>query len=112
MNPPEEHGAEKASLFLHKDFKGYPLWVEGFISADDVPVNARIDDYTIAKLIDAGKNGKRLNGDWPVEFDQKKNIKAMRMPLGSAAKMFVAEGDLDRYATRGTFRAKSGVTCP
>ena len=60
---------------------------------DMLPSACRLDDLTIANLIDA----KTLNSKWPVEFDQKKNIKAARMPLGFAAKMWVSEVDTDRH---------------
>ena len=81
---------------IMKDFRGYPLWIGEFLSKDDIPTNACIDDYTVAKLLDAEQSTKWYNARWPVELDKKKMIKAVRMPLGFAAKMWVNEGDIDR----------------
>ena len=80
-----------------KDLIGYPLWVNEYTKADEIPTNCRIDDYTAAKLIDEGKSATFYHSRWPVEFDVKKMVKAVRMPLGFAAKMWVNPGDKDRH---------------
>ena len=63
--------------------------MEPYSAPDEIPNNCRIDDYTVAKLLDSGMTAKALNFKWPMEIDQKKMVKAVRMPLGFAAKMFV-----------------------
>ena len=75
-----------------EDWKGYPLWIEEYTHHDDVASNARIDDYTMAKLIDLGKKITWLNARRPCDFDRKKMVKALRMPLGFFAKMQVEMG--------------------
>ena len=38
-----------------KDLRGYPLFMDNFTTAGDIPTNARIDDWTVVRLIDANK---------------------------------------------------------
>ena len=59
--------AAKGDVIM-KDFRGYPLFIDEFTTPEDIPRNARIDDYTLAKLIDAKKTAKWYNDRWPVEF--------------------------------------------
>lgn len=79
-----------------EDWKGYPLYIDDYTDHDEVPTNARIDDYTVAQLIDSGKGAKWLNPRWPCDFDKQRMVKAIRMPLGFSAKMHVDVGDVDR----------------
>lgn len=67
-------------------------WWHLIICADQVPTACRQNDLTLSKLIDANLSAKTLGTKWPVELGQKKMIKAVRMPLGFAAKMWVDEG--------------------
>lgn len=60
----------------------------------------------MAKLLDDGKGAKWLNKRWSVEIDKKKMVKAVRMPLGFAAKMYVMEGDVDRHGNTATYRPR------
>lgn len=61
----------------------------------EVPtVGVRLDDFTISKVIVAA-TAKRLNQFWPADFDKMGMIRATRMPLGVAAKVFVNVGDVD-----------------
>ncbi|KAM0795051.1 hypothetical protein BDR22DRAFT_894520 [Usnea florida] len=46
---------DKGDIIM-KDFRGYPLFVDNFTTADDIPTNAGIDDWTVARLIDANKS--------------------------------------------------------
>ncbi|KAL9063662.1 MAG: hypothetical protein Q9161_009340 [Pseudevernia consocians] len=45
-----------AGDMIMKDFRGYPLRINEFTTPEDIPTKARIDDYTIARLIDAQKS--------------------------------------------------------
>ena len=82
---------------IQKDMMGYPLWIDEWTTAEEIPTNCRIDDFTLARLIDARKTANFYHERWPVEFDGKKMVKAVRMPLGFAAKMWVNKGDKDRH---------------
>lgn len=105
LQPPESHSEDRAM----KDYHGYPLWMSEFTTVDDVLLNGHIDDYTVVRIIDAGKTAAYLHERWPVEFDQKKNIKSLRMPLGFAAKMWVKS--LSRIRRRRGFVAIVTSAC-
>ena len=102
---PDEHDhlvrPSKTNLIM-KDMEGYPLWMEPFGNPELISTACRLDDLTIANLIDYGLETKTLNERWPVEFDQKGNIRALRMPLGFAAKMYVSAGERDRNGNVAT----------
>lgn len=49
INNPPSNVAVNSIHWGH--WTGYPLYVELFKGADDVPINARIDDLTVAKLL-------------------------------------------------------------
>ena len=73
---------------IMKDFRGYPLFIDELTTPEDDPTDARIDKYTITRLIHVDKLGTWYKRRWPVEFDMKKNVKANRMPFGYAAKIY------------------------
>lgn len=54
----------------------------------------RLDDLTISKVIVEGK-AKWLNRCWPAEFDVQGMVRATRMPLRIAAKVYVNVGETD-----------------
>ena len=56
-----------AGDMIMKDFRGYPLWINEFTTPEDIPTKARIDDYTIARLIDATESSTWYNARWPFE---------------------------------------------
>lgn len=85
------------------NWAGYPFFAQDTDDVSDIPNGSRLDDYTVALLIDSGNNtGNSLNSIWSTEFDTNGMIKARRMPLGYAAKMYVREGDLDRNGQAAT----------
>ena len=82
---------------LLSSWESYPLYAGGFKAHTGLPpFGCRLDDLTIATLIEAMTSKQSLGKLWLAEFDNNGMIKARRMPLGYAAKMQVAVGDLDR----------------
>lgn len=77
-------------------WKGYPLFAEEIDDTGDIPRGCRLDDGTLAFLVDKYTDRKKLHTQWPTEIDSNGMIKARRMPLGFAAKMYVQVGDIDR----------------
>ena len=87
-------------------YDNYKLYTHGQIfNLNDIPTSGvRIDDLTISRVInfsqsDTGRSStlsaKILHKNWPADFDREGMIRATRMPLGYAAKMWVEVGDTD-----------------
>lgn len=87
-------------------YDDYRLYTHGQIfNLNEIPTSGvRIDDLTISRVInfnqaDTGRlstlSAKTLNKNWPADFDREGMIRATRMPLGYAAKMWVNVGDTD-----------------
>ena len=93
LTPPPKSGNRELSMSL---WEGYPLYSEEcIIDSSYIPISCRLDDLTVANLLDI-MTGNILHAGWPTEFDANGMIKAQRMPLGYAAKMYVVEGMVDR----------------
>ena len=75
---------------------GYPLFTEAFSKTSLVPKGCRLDDRTLAALVESDETTSHLSTTWSTEIDSRRMIKARRMPLGFAAKMYVNEGNRDR----------------
>ena len=100
LRAPTQSGRELSM----SSWAGYPLYAEDVGEISGIPKGCRLDDRTLAVVIEkSGSTKKRsLNAKWPTEFDTNDMIKARRMPLGFAAKMYVNEGDLDRNGDAAT----------
>ena len=77
-------------------YNKYPLYIKAALdNVNAVPtMGVRVDDLTISRVI-TEFNAGQLNSYWRAEFDQKGMIRAKRIPLGHAAKMWAALGDID-----------------
>lgn len=72
-------------LFIQDDLK----------TVEEVPTSGvRIDDLTISRIIQKFKTCE-LHRNWPADLDQRGMIRATRMPLGNAAKIWVNAGEAD-----------------
>ena len=77
-------------------YDDYRLYVNPVLDKiEDIPiVGVRLDDLTVSRVL--GHLGPRaLNRSWPAEFDQQGMVRATRIPLGLAAKMWVKAGKVD-----------------
>lgn len=98
LTPPDRVGRE----LLQSSWVGYPLFTEATNDIGTIPIYCRLDDLTLAKLIDSQQTKESLHANWQTEFDCAGMIKARRMPLGFAAKMWVNVGDMDRDGSPAT----------
>ncbi|KAG7007187.1 hypothetical protein G7Y79_00011g030850 [Physcia stellaris] len=55
----------------------------------------RVDDLTIMKLYEWGIKSGTLNDSFPADFDKQGMVRATRVPLGNAAKVWKEKGDKD-----------------
>ena len=94
-HPPDVEIIEGAFMSFAR-YDKYHLFVDGSLDdLDNVPTGAiRLDDLTISKLISV-KKPKFLNDNWPAEFDRAGMIRATRIPMGIAAKIWANAGDED-----------------
>lgn len=61
----------------------------------DIPVTGvRLDDLTISRVIELFK-ASILHKNWPADFDKNGMVRATRVPLGHAAKVWIEEGEQD-----------------
>ena len=75
------------ALYINPDLKDTEL--------DQIPHSGvRVDDLTASKVL-SHYGRKTLRTRWPAEFDQQGMIRAMRVPLGRAAKIWVNRGERD-----------------
>ena len=80
------------------DYNHYQLYSNPTLTdLNSIPTaGVRIDDLTISRLLgQPGWGPARLHRNWPADIDLNGMVRASRMPLGYAAKMWVAEGDMD-----------------
>ena len=86
-----------------KEFKGdfsvyneYVLYRnKSLVDIHTIPkTGVRLDDLTASRVL--GRfTAKQLHEYWPAEFDTKGMIRAVRVPLGDASKMYVHAGEID-----------------
>jgi len=83
------------------DYNDYSLYINPYLDdVSDVPTSCvRLDDLTISRVIEKF-NPRDLNKNWPADFDQAGMIRATRMSLGNAAKMWVQDGYVSVDGTR------------
>lgn len=76
-------------------YNHYKLYINPFLKTiDDIPeIGVRLDDLTISRVL--GSLGRALHRAWPADFDQQGMIRATRIPLGLAAKIWVKAGAVD-----------------
>ena len=74
----------------------YVLFVKPILnSIGEIPTRGvRIDDLTLSRVLGKMKD-LELNARWPADIDMKGMVRARRVPLGRAAKMWVTAGDVD-----------------
>ena len=84
----------------HANFKDYDSYTLFMIptcrTASSVPdKGVRLDDRTVALIATKGYTKEKLNSSWRADFDVHGMVRATRVPLGHAAKVFCREGDVD-----------------
>ncbi|KAL8922597.1 MAG: hypothetical protein Q9208_005101 [Pyrenodesmia sp. 3 TL-2023] len=87
------------SSLNYKIYDDYLLFTNPTITKHQIntipKTGVRLDDRTAALVLENIPDGATLNRSWPAEFDLKGMPRATRIPLGQAAKMWVAAGDVD-----------------
>ncbi|KAI4247288.1 MAG: hypothetical protein L6R40_001631 [Gallowayella cf. fulva] len=77
-------------------YDAYSLVINPTLSIDNIPSpGVRVDDYLAGELLVSIESAEILHQKWPAEFGQNGMIRAARIPLGHAAKMWVKPGDID-----------------
>ena len=90
-------GHREDSFNKFGDFDSYTLFmIPTCRTASSVPDKGiRLDDLTVALVGTEGYSNEKLVSAWRAEFDEKGMVRASRVPLGHAAKVFCKEGDVD-----------------
>ena len=77
-------------------FDDYLLYTSSPKSIELIPTQGvRLDDLAVAWVLMSGMSKKVLNQNWPAEFDTKGMVRASRVPLGRAAKVWITAGQKD-----------------
>ncbi len=94
-NPPDVQPVLH-SFVKFGDYNRYSLYVNPYLdNVSDVPTSrVRIDDLTISRIIEHFKPFI-LSKNWPADLDKASMVRATRMPLGNAAKVWVNAEDID-----------------
>ena len=95
---PSNLGVEpvRGPFVSYSKYDNYQLFIEPQLTdLDTIPTSGvRLDDNTLAKVL-AVKKAKFLTHAWPADIDQLGMVRATRVPLGIAAKVFVEAGQKD-----------------
>lgn len=96
----------------YENYDNYHLFINPTITnIKSIPTSGvRLDDLTVSKVMvgEEGMTASLLNKSWPAEFDMEGMIRATRMPLGYAAKIWVRVGDVDVDGQRIEFEEEEG----
>lgn len=86
----------KGPFTSFKAYDEYTLFIRAHLpSIEEIPTSGvRIDDLTISRVISKMK-ASQLHKNWPADLDRHGMVRATRMPLGLAAKVWVDIGDVD-----------------
>ena len=78
------------------DYDHYTLYVNPSLQNPlEVPTSGvRVDDLTISRVIEYF-TAANLNKNWPADFDPRGMVRAIRMPMGAAAKAWMDVGEKD-----------------
>jgi len=77
-------------------YDNYRLFINGALNnLGEIPTSGvRIDDLTISRVINTMK-ASALHRNWPADLNKAGMIRATRVPLGHAAKIYMKEGEVD-----------------
>lgn len=96
INAPNAIAAYEGPFTKYADYDSYELYINpNLTDVNAVPTSGvRIDDLTISRVLLHFKAAK-LCENWPADFDKQGMVRASRVPLGLAAKMWVDVGATD-----------------